>query len=257
MIRHDDPLQNVRAMSGALSNSTAGKGPGRTNRTSYLCLAGILFLTPHLLWVFLPLIFLRRRRNQSPSTENSSPALLSLFALVWFAVVFIGLSAASAKRTLYLAPLFPPFALLAAVAWDRVREEFPKVSRWAVHGLLALSIIYVLIHFVVLLPSERKDSFRSFFKTVAPEDKNSAVYLCEARESLRGAVVFYLGKMVPVLRNGEGLPPEIENPSKRILIINLSPSNEELIAELQARGFRLITQTKVGRQSAQLYRNGS
>jgi 4-amino-4-deoxy-L-arabinose transferase-like glycosyltransferase len=208
-------------------------------------------------WVFLPLIFLRRRRGSSPSTEGSSRDLLTTFAIVWFGVVFIGLSAASAKRTLYLAPLFPPFALLAALSWDRIREEFPNVKRREVHGLVALFVVYALINFLALLPSERKDSFGQFFETVSKERKGSSIYLCNARESLRGAVVFYTGMTVPVLNNKQALPPDVENASKRILVINLSPGNEELIEKLRAKGFRLVTQKKVGTQSAQLYSNGS
>jgi 4-amino-4-deoxy-L-arabinose transferase-like glycosyltransferase len=208
-------------------------------------------------WVFLPLIFLRRGGKSSRPTVISPTELLSTFALVWFVIVFVGLSASAAKRTLYLAPIYPAFALLGALSWNRVREEFPQVKRRERHGLAGLFILYVLVHFLVLLPSERKGSFGSFFDAVAKERNNSPIYLCEARESLRGAVVFYTGTTVPVLKNDEVLPAEIENPSGRTLIINLSPGNPELIASLQARGFRLLTEKKVGRQSAQLYANGS
>lgn len=43
--------------------------------------------------------------------------------------MFVVLSVSSAKRPLYLAPLYPAFALFAAPGWDRLRNESLRNAR--------------------------------------------------------------------------------------------------------------------------------
>ena len=207
-------------------------------------------------WMPLPLIWLWYRRKY-PSKGLFAHDSLAIFCLVWFLIVFVGLSVASAKRSIYLGPIYPPVALLAALAWVGLRDKFSIVKGREIYILLGIFLIFVGVHFFGLLPSENKYSFRPFFETVRSQRKNEAVYLTPSRESLLGAAVFYLGKRVPILDNPKALPEDIENPSERVFVINLSPGNDDLIAAFQSKGFHLLLQKKIGQQWMQLYSNRS
>jgi hypothetical protein len=250
-------------------------------------------------WTPLPLVWLwHRRRNPRPE-KSSSPDLLALFALVWFLTVFVGLSIASAKRTLYIAPLYPPSALLAAFAWTRLCEKFPKVhpvrnssrcdlkpsgasnpagiilgpnpaavgiaeqratisngvKRFETYGIIALFSVYVAVNFTILLPSEKNDSFRPVFDVVRNQQTHGPVYLYGGSESLQGAAVFYLGKIVSVRSRTDLMQEKFEVPSGTILVIPFSPGDEQLLANLWARGFRLLAEKTVRKISLRVYSN--
>jgi 4-amino-4-deoxy-L-arabinose transferase-like glycosyltransferase len=206
-------------------------------------------------WTPLPLIWLWYRRRHPQPGKSSSVDLLSLFALVWFLIVFVGLSMASAKRNLYSTPLYPPSALLAAFAWMRLREKFPNAKRMETYGIIALFFAYISIHFAILLPSEKKDSFRPVFEVIRGQQVHGPVYLTGGTESLQGAAVFYLGKVIPVLSRTDLMQGRFEAPSGTILVIPFFAGNEQLPASLQAKGFRLLTEKTVRKISLRVYSN--
>jgi 4-amino-4-deoxy-L-arabinose transferase-like glycosyltransferase len=206
-------------------------------------------------WTPVPLVWLWYRWRR-PRLEESSPLdLLSLFALVWFLTVFVGLSMASAKRTLYIAPLYPPSALLAAFAWARLCESFPNVKRLETYGMIVLFFAYVGMHFIILLPSEKKDSFRPVFEVIRNQKVHGPVYLYGGSESLQGAAVFYLGKTIPVRNRTDLLQEGFEAPSGTILVIPFFSGDEQLLANLRAKGFRLLTEKTIRKISLRIYSN--
>jgi 4-amino-4-deoxy-L-arabinose transferase-like glycosyltransferase len=206
-------------------------------------------------WMPLPLVWLWYRRRRPRSKESSSLDLLALFALVWFLTVFVGLSMASAKRTLYIAPLYPPSALLAAFAWARLCEKFPGVKRFETYGMIVLFFVYVGIHFTILLPSEKKDSFRPVFEVIRNQQVHGPVYLYGGTEALQGAAVFYMGKTIPVRSRTDLLQQGFEAPSGTILIIPFFPDDEQLLANLRVKGFRLLTEKTIRKISLGIYSN--
>ena len=206
-------------------------------------------------WTPLPLVWLWYRRKNPRPEKASSVDLLALFALVWFLAVFVGLSIASAKRTLYIAPLYPPSALLAAFAWTRLCEKFPKVKRLETYGIITLFSVYVAVNFAILLPSEKKDSFRPVFEVIRNQQAHGPVYLCGGSESLQGAAVFYLGKIVPVRSRADLMQEGFETPSGTILVIPFFPGDEQLLANLRAKGFRLLAEKTVRKISLRVYSN--
>ena len=208
-------------------------------------------------WTLLLLVWLWYRRKYPPSEKISSPELLPLFALVWFLTVFVGLSMASAKRNLYIAPLYPPSALLAAFAWTRLREKFPKVRRIEAYAMILVFFVYVGIHFVILLPSEKKDSFRPIFEVIRNQQTHGPVYLCGGTESLQGAAVFYLGKIIPLCSRTDLMQEGFAAPSGTILIVPFFSGDEQFLASLRAKGFRLLTEKTVRKISLQAYSNSS
>jgi 4-amino-4-deoxy-L-arabinose transferase-like glycosyltransferase len=206
-------------------------------------------------WTPLPLIWLWYRRRHPQLEKSSSPDPLALFALIWFLTVFVGLSIASAKRNLYTAPLYPPSALLTAFAWTRVREKFPKLKRIETYAMVVLFFAYIGVHFAILLPSEKKDSFRPVFEVVRNQQAHGPVYLCGGSESLQGAAVFYLGKIVPVRSRADLMEEGFETPSGTILIIPSLPGDEQLLTHIRTEGFRLLTEKPVRKMSLRVYTN--
>ncbi len=94
-------------------------------------------------WTVLLFVLIWYRWRPAPSKEPLPHDALLWFALVWLLAGLIGLSFASAKRPLYLGPLYPSFALLAALGWDRLRETFPKVKGRELYGLIVIFFIYL------------------------------------------------------------------------------------------------------------------
>jgi len=246
-------------------------------------------------WTPLPLIWLWYRRRHPRPDKSSPQELLSLFAVVWFLTVFVGLSIASAKRNLYSAPLYPPFALLAAFAWTRLREKLPKVhpvrnssrcaskpseastpagiflgpnpfteqrdiisngvKRIETYAMIVLFFAYAGVHFVILLPSEKKDSFRPAFEVIRNQQAHGPVYLCGGSESLQGAAVFYLGKVIPVRSKTDLMQEKLGALSGTILIIPSLPGDEQLLTHIRTEGFRLLTVKPVRKMSLRIYTN--
>jgi 4-amino-4-deoxy-L-arabinose transferase-like glycosyltransferase len=217
-------------------------------------------LAPNLIpWLVLPLtlvwfLFLARRKR--PLTPGERP--LAVLSMVWILTVLIGLSAASAKRVLYLAPIFPAFALLSGLAWSRMAGEFPRMRRLEAPVLVFLFLALSGFHFLKLLPDEREDSFQPVFAAAAAEGKDLPVFISNPfkipSEALRGAAVFYLGKTVPIIDESlEGLGPDRP---PQVVIASLSEGAESrgpLFASLTARGFHLVFEKKIGRPMIQVY----
>lgn len=217
-------------------------------------------LAPNLIpWLALPLIllwFLFVARRKRPLTPEERP--LAVLSVVWLLTILIALSAASAKRVLYLSPIFPAFALLSGLAWSRMAGEFPRMRRLEAPVLAILFLALSGFHFFKLLPDEREDSFRPVFAAAAAEGKDLPVFLCHPiktpSESLRGAVVFYLGKTVPVI--DESLDGLGADASAKVVVASLreeAGSGGALFASLSARGFRLILERRIGRPMIQVY----
>jgi hypothetical protein len=162
---------------------------------------------------------------------------------------------ASAKRNLYCAPLYPPSALLAAFAWTRLREKLPRVKWIETYGMIVLFFGYISVHFAILLPSEKKDSFRPVFEVIRNQQVHGPVYLYGGSESLQGAAVFYLGKIIPVRSRMDLMQEEFIAPSGTVLVVPFFPGDEGLLASLRAKGFHLLSEKTVRKISLQAYSN--
>jgi 4-amino-4-deoxy-L-arabinose transferase-like glycosyltransferase len=169
--------------------------------------------------------------------------------------VFIGLSLASAKRALYLGPLFPPFALLAALGWDRIREKFPWVKRRELYGMIVIFLVYIGAFILFIVPSERKLSFRPVFEAVSTQQTNGPVYLVTPFEALRGASFFYLGKRIPVLDRKDLLTGRFEDRQGTILMLDIYCNDRQLLYNLLSKGYRRILHKKSGKDEVCVYSN--
>jgi hypothetical protein len=142
-----------------------------------------------------------------------------------------------------------------ASAWTRLCEKFPNAKRIEQYGIIILFFAYVAVNFTVLLPSEKNDSFRPVFEVIKNQQAHGPVYLCGGSESLQGAAVFYLGKIVPVCSRKDLMQEKFEAPSGTILVIPSFPDDEQLHANLRAKGFRLLAEKTVRKVPLRVYSN--
>ncbi len=214
-------------------------------------------LTAPLPWTILLLVLIWYRWRPAPSREPLPNGSLLRFALVWLLTGLVGLSFASAKRPLYLGPLYPSFALLAALGWDRIREKLPRVKSWEFHGLIAIFLIYVGVYLLVITPSEKKESLRPLYKAVSSQRTNGPIYLVNPSETTRGASFFYLGRKIPVLNDQDVLSGRFDDRPGTILLIDSYTSDNQLFPTLQSKGYRLLLQKKYGKTAGvYVYSNG-
>jgi 4-amino-4-deoxy-L-arabinose transferase-like glycosyltransferase len=220
----------------------------------YYFIPAFLYLMP---WTLLPLILLWYRWGSKYQREPLPHSFLLRFALVWFLTVFIGLSLASAKRYLYLGPILPPFALLAALGWDHIRERVPRVKRVEIYGLLVIFLCYIGTYLFYILPSEKQQSLRPVFEAVLSQRTRGAVYLVNPSERLRGAAFFYLGKRTPVLNAQDLLMGRFEDQSGTTLVVESYWDDNQLLSYLRPKEYRLILNREFGKYCVRIYSNSS
>jgi len=204
-------------------------------------------------WILLFVILLWYRWKPTHSREPLTHGFLLGFGLVWFLTVFIGLSLASAKRPLYLGPIFPPFALLAALGWNSIREKFPKIRSLEVYSLIVIFFIYIGTYLLFITPSERKQSLRPVFKVVSSQQTNGPVYLVSPSETLRGASFFYLGKSMPILSIRNLLSGGFEDRPGTTLVLDAYLDNSQYGSYIRSKGYRLILKQKFGKDGICVY----
>jgi len=208
-------------------------------------------------WSLLLVVLLWYRWKPTHSREPFPHGFLLGFSLVWFLTVFIGLSLASAKRPLYLGPIFPPFALLAALGWNSIREKLPKIKSLEVYSLIVIFFIYIGTYLLFITPSERKQSLRPVFKAVSSQQTNGPVYLVSPSETLRGASFFYLGKGMPVLSIWDLLSERFEDRPGTTLVLDAYLDNSQYGSYIRSKGYRLILKQKFGKDGICVYSNSS
>ena len=209
-------------------------------------------------WTILLFVLIWYRWRPAPSRKPLPHGSLLWFALVWLLTGLIGLSFASAKRPLYLGPLYPSLALLAALGWDRLRETFPKVKSRELYGLIVIFLIYGGVYLLVITPSEKKESLRPLYKTVSSQRTNGPIYLVNPSETTRGASFFYLGEKIPVLNDQDVLSGRFDDRPGTILLIDSYTSDNQLFSTLQSKGYRLLLQKNYGKTAGvYVYSNGS
>ena len=207
-------------------------------------------------WTLLLPVLLWYQWNPIHSRGALPQGSLLRFSLIWSLTIFIGLSIASAKRPLYLAPIFPPFALLSALGWDLIREKFPGVKRRELYGLVVIFFIYIGTYLLFITPSENKQSIRPVFEAVLNQRANGPVYLVKPSETLRGASFFYLGKRMPVLSFRGLLLGKFEDRPGTTLIIDTYLAGIQHDSDIQSKGYHLILKQKLRKDWVCVYSNG-
>lgn len=212
----------------------------------FFYLDALLYL--HVPWILLALVVAWMRWGPPRLRDRLLPGAEALFPAVWFAVTLLGLSVASAKRNIYLAPLFPAFAILGAQTWDRISQKLPRTRRiepWLAPGFL---LVFAAIHFGILLRTELPASLRPSFETISRETKNGEVLLYQPGEALRGAAVFYLGKVVPVAWNSLQLKQMLAKKGRLLVVAMVDEGAAAFEPQSVPAGLELLFARKAGRR---------
>jgi len=77
---------------------------------------------------------LKGLRDQSPDRQ------ITLFALLWFAVIFLFFSASQTKLPNYIATLFPAMAILVGLWWEE-RSAADRALKYSAFSLIALGLL--------------------------------------------------------------------------------------------------------------------
>ena len=175
-----------------------------------------------------------------------------VFPLVWFCTVFFALSVASAKRHIYLGPIYPPFAILAAMAWERLRQAM-RLPLGVEAGFPAFAlIVFAVLQIFVMQPDIPENSNRAIFKKA--ESVGAPLFLYQPNESIRGAAVFYLGRTVPVLRSKDFLSLLDDKEAKVVLaFLQGEPPVGLGLLEQEKRVQTLLRKDGHGRKEYRLY----
>lgn len=174
-------------------------------------------------------------------------ATLDLFPLVWLGVALAGLSLASAKRNLYLGPLYPAFALAVGVWWVRqdARPAPSRLWRWLherapqrpAHQALLLGglvLIHLGVHVGLRVPDARRRDPSPIFAAAARWEQagpDRRIALVEPKEAMSGAAFYFLGRVVPRLGPGSW-PPAPGLTGHRLLLVGREERVRPLLESL-------------------------
>lgn len=96
--------------------------------------------------VYLPQAIARIRLHQrSRWQESPRSSQIGLFALFWFAAVFIFFTVSITKLPSYVLPLMPAAAILVALLWSNQEQDYPPTNRPLLGSTIANIVIYVLL----------------------------------------------------------------------------------------------------------------
>ena len=190
----------------------------------YTYLTLVPYLTVPLLPIALSDLWASYRRG-----ERAAPALgrADLFGAVWFGLPLAALSIASAKRAVYLGPLYPGAALIGAVLWERVRARFPIARVWACGWLVVAAVGSVSWPHLVASQKTRTAGMKEFFARVASERGDRPLVLYAPSEGLEGAAAFFTSETTPEVNTLAELAVVLGDRRRALVVTDERPDNGE------------------------------
>ena len=96
--------------------------------------------------VYLPQAIARIRIHQrSRWQESPRSSQMGLFALFWFATVFIFFTISITKLPSYVLPLMPAAAILVALMWSNQEQDYPVTNRPLLGSTIANILLYIIL----------------------------------------------------------------------------------------------------------------
>ena len=96
--------------------------------------------------VYLPQAIARIRIHQRSRWQESPRASqMGLFALFWFATVFIFFTISITKLPSYVLPLMPAAAILVALMWSNQEQDYPVTNRPLLGSTIANILLYIIL----------------------------------------------------------------------------------------------------------------
>lgn len=186
----------------------------------------IFYLGP-VLYLLVPMTLLlpwlvRDAISGAAREEGPGDASLDSFPWIWLVVALAGLSLASAKRNIYLGPLYPAAALAVGVWWVRqehgaapsrlwawLRSRLPRRPSSQALALGLLLLVHAGVQVGLRIPNARRHDPTPIFTAAdrwqrAGPDRQ--IVLVEPKEAMSGAATYVLGRVVPRIGPGSWPP---------------------------------------------------
>ncbi len=161
------------------------------------------YLTLPLLALVVADGFTARRRGARPAPPLDAGFLFPVASLT---LVFVALSVASAKRSLYLGPLYPAAALAGAQLWERIRARLELGVAWERSWLVTVAVVAIGSAWLETRRAIAEGGAPELFAFVQSERHGRDLLLYRPREVMEGAAVFYTGETSEVVHFMHQLP---------------------------------------------------
>jgi 4-amino-4-deoxy-L-arabinose transferase-like glycosyltransferase len=173
-------------------------GAGHNHNVFYYIPALILGMAPWSLFFPALAIFLWRQRRRLAETEL-------LYPLIWFATLFVVISLALGKRTVYILPLYPAAALLCGAWWAKLSAG--ELSSASAKGAAIAAAALVALVGAALLAEALGWSPLGFVRSfLRPRDREGLALVADAMDRHRVAILLYAAlsaaAAVPLVRAG-------------------------------------------------------
>lgn len=135
--------------------------------------------------LFFPalVIYLFRRRDRLPEKEL-------LYPLAWFAAVFVVLSLALGKRSVYILPLYPAVALLFAAWWSDLSLGLAAETRWVKTAVYLIAAVFALAGATLAAQALGFDMVAAAERLVRPKSRENLAVAAGVLNDFRTTVFF-------------------------------------------------------------------
>lgn len=158
-------------------------GAGHNHNVFYYIPALIFGMAPWSLFFPALGIFLWQQRRRLVQAEL-------LYPLIWFGTLFVVISLALGKRTVYILPLYPAVALLFGAWWQRLSAG-ESSSGWAKGAALAAAALLALVSGALLAEALGWNPLNFLQPFLRPRDREGLALVADAMDRHRAAIFIY------------------------------------------------------------------
>jgi hypothetical protein len=159
-------------------------GAGHNHNVFYYIPALIFGMAPWSLFFPALGIFLWQQRRRLAETEL-------LYPLIWFGTLFVVISLALGKRTVYILPLYPAVALLFGAWWQRLSAGELASDVWAKGAALAAAALLAFVSGALLAEALGWNPLNFLQSFLRPRDREGLASVANAMDQHRAAIFVY------------------------------------------------------------------
>ncbi len=158
-------------------------GAGHNHNVFYYVPALFAGMAPWSLFFPALAIYLFRRRRSLAEKEL-------LYPLVWFAAVFVVLSLALGKRSVYILPLYPAAALLFGAWWSDLARGASEERAWAKAAAYAIAAAFALAGVTLAVQALGLDVVAAAERFVRPRNREGLALVAGLLQNFRATLFF-------------------------------------------------------------------
>ncbi len=156
---------------------------GHSHNVFYYVSALFAGMAPWSLFFPALAIYLFRRRRRLTEKEL-------LYPLVWFTAVFVVLSVALGKRSVYILPLYPAVALLFAAWWSDLPLGLSAETRWAKTAVYVIAAVFALGGAALAAQALGFDMVAAAERFIPPRSRESVALAAGVLNDFRTTMLF-------------------------------------------------------------------